>query len=148
VDLWAFATDRNNSNAIDFYANHMDIIKQFILYMHEQARHILFPKDREITIKTDNHFECEHTENTDKNQILFEFSKYYYGKEQGQYLTRSQFLCVYLLSCGNSMKEIANKLTISSRTVECHLNAVKQKLGETCRSKLLERAKYLINMHK
>lgn len=148
VDLWAFATDRSNTMAMNFYTNHMDIIKQFILYMHDQARHILFPEGIDISIQTTNTFSCKTEDTEGSRPFLFDFNKYYYGEDQKSYLTRSQFLCVYLLSCGKSVKDIALELAISPRTVECHLNSVKQKLGESSRAGLLDKAKYLINMHR
>ncbi len=148
VDLWSFAADRQNTSALSFYANHMDIIKQFILYMHDQARHIIFPDNLNLEIETENTYSFDEEKAGIREKYLFEFSKYYYGPSANDYLTRSQFLCIYMLSCGQSVKEIACNLAVSPRTVESHLVQVKKKLGETCRSRLFEKAAYLLNMHK
>lgn len=53
-------------------------------------------------------------------------------------LTPRQQECLYYLARGNSMKEIARYMNISSRTVEKYIEAVKYRLRIDRRSKLVE----------
>ncbi|WP_231289191.1 helix-turn-helix transcriptional regulator [Rickettsia bellii] len=45
---------------------------------------------------------------------------------------------IYYLSLGNSMKEIGSILNLSPRTVEHHLNSIKQKTGLLYKSQLVK----------
>lgn len=55
-------------------------------------------------------------------------------------LTKRQCECLYLLVRGKTMKQIANELNISSKTVEHYLDAIKIKLNCYSRSELIEKA--------
>jgi DNA-binding CsgD family transcriptional regulator len=55
-------------------------------------------------------------------------------------LTGRQLECLYYLTQGFSMKEISNKIYLSARTVEHHLEAVKIKLNCQRRSDLIAKA--------
>jgi len=60
--------------------------------------------------------------------------RYYFNMEGLEfYLTRMEFMCLTLMSQGNSIKEVANKCSISPRTVESHVNSIKLKTGQTNR---------------
>ena len=53
------------------------------------------------------------------------------------YLTKKDLLCLRMLASGKTMKEIGSQLKISPRTVEAHLNTIKNKTGLLCKSQLI-----------
>lgn len=52
-------------------------------------------------------------------------------------LTSREQDCLYFYVKGYSSKEIAEKLRLSPRTIECHINNIKSKLGVNKRSELI-----------
>jgi len=54
-------------------------------------------------------------------------------------LTPKERQCVYHLVKGKTVKEIANALKISGRTVETHLTQIKQKLGCYTRAQIIDK---------
>ena len=150
VDLWAFATDRNNTGVLDLYMNDLHIIKHFILYLHDKAYSLFFPKDAQLFIKTDKIIDLSKRQDIplQQNKELFDIKRYYYDENHDNYLTRKEFSCLYLISNGKSYKEISKILNISIRTVETHVNSIKTKMGSHFKSNLLEDCIYLLNMYK
>jgi DNA-binding CsgD family transcriptional regulator len=55
-------------------------------------------------------------------------------------LSKQQQACVFLLVRGKSMKEIANILNLSVRTIESYFMIIKLKLGCTNKSQIIEKA--------
>lgn len=55
-------------------------------------------------------------------------------------LTEKQENCLFLLIRGKTIKEAAKILDISPRTVECHIDAIKIKLGCQYKSEVIEKA--------
>lgn len=55
------------------------------------------------------------------------------------YITKREWDCLALLVYGKTAKQIARILNISSRTVECYLNNVKNKLNVSCKADLIEK---------
>jgi len=52
-------------------------------------------------------------------------------------LSKRQIECLFYMSFGYSMKETAQKINVSPRTIETHINALKEKLNVTLRSQLV-----------
>jgi len=52
-------------------------------------------------------------------------------------LSNRQTECLFYLSKGYSMKEIARKINVSPRTVESHMKCLKEKLNVNVRSSLV-----------
>ncbi|MCC8399085.1 MAG: helix-turn-helix transcriptional regulator [Rickettsia endosymbiont of Platyusa sonomae] len=148
VDLWAFATDRNNTEILDFYINELNIIKKFILYLQDKTYSIFFPTNVDVFIKTDKTINLVNKENSIYHtENIFNIKKYYLDFEKKIYLTNQEFLCVYYLSKGKSFKEIANLLNISPRTVEDHIHSVQRKSDSHFKGNVLKKCQYLLNMY-
>ena len=75
VDLWAFATDCNNTEIINFYINELDVIKKFILYLHDKARFLFFPKSDTLSLKIYNEKELIPFFKKDKKKYHLDFFK-------------------------------------------------------------------------
>lgn len=54
-------------------------------------------------------------------------------------LTQKQEICLFFLVRGKTIKEIAKILKISPRTVESHIDSIKNKLKCECKSQLIEK---------
>ena len=52
-------------------------------------------------------------------------------------LSRRQTQCLFYIASGFSIKEIANKIDKSPRTIETHINVLKNKLNMHIRSRLV-----------
>lgn len=55
-------------------------------------------------------------------------------------LTQKQEACLFFLIRGKSVKEIAKILKLSPRTVESHLQAIKNKMNCNCKTQVIEKA--------
>lgn len=149
VDLWAFATDRNNTEIFDLYINELHIIKQFILYLHDKAHTLFFPDNINVFIKTSKTINLTEVQSFSlQNTEVFDIERYYYDNDRTKYLTKKEFICLYFVSNGKSYKEISDILKISPRTVETHINSIKIKTGSHFKSNLLQDCRYLLNMFK
>lgn len=81
---------------------------------------------------------------------LYQFDTYFFGKKPkpASYiltddhsplsLTKKQESCLFLLIRGKTVKEIAKTLGVSPRTIECHLDAIKNKLNCQKKSEIIE----------
>lgn len=150
VDMWAFAADIENMGVLNLYLNELTILKQFIMYLHDKARSLFFPKSCDVYIYTGEEVSlnpAQASEATDSNE-RFNIKKYYYGNDKQSYLTKMEFLCLYHLSSGKSYKTISKILGIAPRTVEAYINSIKIKSQCAFKEAILEKYKYLINMHK
>lgn len=68
---------------------------------------------------------CLESTNTDE----FTLARYYLGnKPESEYLTRKEIVCAAKIINGLTIKEVAKLLKLSPRTIETHLNHVKQKM--------------------
>lgn len=150
VDLWAFATDQSNTEVMNLYVNELTVIKRFILYLHDKANSLFFPKDVDLSIKVSSEAEVKSAfMSENKNFVLdsFGINKFYFDAERKNYLTKKEFFCLHLISKGLSFKEIARILNISPRTVESHINSIKLKTDANFKNDILHKCKYLINMY-
>lgn len=59
----------------------------------------------------------------------FSIRKYYFSSNHEMYLTAREVSCLAQVALGLTVKEIAQTLGISYRTVESHMNNIKNKLG-------------------
>jgi DNA-binding CsgD family transcriptional regulator len=149
VDLWAFATDRSNYQIKNLYVNRLNILKQFILYLHDKAHPIFFPNNIDLSISTNNIFSINKEYNNIEEVInLFGINKYYIDHKTNVYLTSQEFKCLYHLSNGKSVKEIASILRLSPRTAECHINSIKLKTNSQFKCEIIKNCNYILNMYK
>jgi DNA-binding CsgD family transcriptional regulator len=141
LEIWAFATSRENHLMSNFYLNNIETIKDFIKLFNQKAKNII------------------DTNNCDKLGILknaidysTDFNDHYISKQINQFLSaidikkyplitqnKEIFLsvrenqCLNHLAFGKTAKEIGKELNISNRAIELYLKNIKNKLG--CNSK-------------
>lgn len=142
VDLWAFATDRDNPQIRDLYMNEIATVKRFILYAFDRAHDLFFPA-QDISIPTKNTFQI--LSPPPSSAQAFEIRRYFV--DETRYLTPREFEYVYLLSKGLTAKQMAVDMSVSPRTVESYGRQIKEKLGAPRRDILLKRCAHLISLY-
>jgi len=133
-EAWSFSTDSENTDIINTYVNKIDELKCFSVYFNNIFASVV--KEAEKTpgqFKNYNFAHQNYWEGANTSALNLPFVV----NEQPVYLTFRELGCLQLVSEGLSMKEIAKKLNLSSRTVEFYLNNVKQKLSVTTKSKAI-----------
>lgn len=143
VDLWAFATDRDNPQIRELYLNDMATVKRFMLYTFDRAHDLFFPTHLDISIPTQNKFEI-HAAAPEAKQG-FDIRRYFINERE--YLTPREFTYVYHLSKGLSCKQIAFKMGVSPRTVESYAQQLKGKIGTSHKATLLKKCAHLFSLY-
>lgn len=141
-NVWFFAATREKTQIIDFYLNNMHILEHFILYFKEKTFSLIKDKKSEQLICTkENAFLASF--NYEKNIKNFlnkiNFDRFYLeGTYKDIYFSKKEFECILHLSNGKTIKEIANLLNSSPRTVEAHISNMKKKVNDSTTSKLID----------
>lgn len=65
--------------------------------------------------------------------------RYYLADDRSLYLTPREYECICLIKQGMTMKQVANDLTLSPRTVEFYLQNIKQRFGVNRMGDMLNR---------
>lgn len=141
IDLFSFSSTIENKHVNNLYINNKDIIKKVVIIFKNEIHKNLPLGDDKFLLKTHDRKNLS-VDNTSliSSEMIDNFYKqtkvgrYYFNMEGLEfYLTRMEFMCLTLMSQGNSIKEVANKCSISPRTVESHVNSIKLKTGQTNR---------------
>lgn len=141
VEGWAFGTTRENKNILDIYLKNPFILNIFTLYFSEKAFDFTTNAHESNFIRTEKSF-SETVEVTEDEINLFISTiipNRFPIKFKGQKIvfSRREVECLTLLSSGYSVKETANLLKISSRTIESHIDKMKLKTNTCHKSELL-----------
>lgn len=128
IEIAFFATTKDNTEIINFYANHIATLQNFIQYFKKEADHLLNVTDSDILISTELKL---HYNSIQENQKINQFLKTICGDLAKKKLnfTLREADCIKQLILGKTAKEIAVALDISHRTVEAHFNNIKRKAG-------------------
>jgi DNA-binding CsgD family transcriptional regulator len=135
------AAPANKTHPIELYCNHMDIINNFIFYFKDKATNLIdcansnkfTPPKTMIAEERPTIHAYKNFLNLIKTQkIKFSFQ----NKEVA--FTRREYDCLLLLSQGKTMKEIAEILNISPRTIETFLLHAKTKTSCRYKSQLID----------
>ena len=140
TERWFFSIGGNPIESHIIYINHLDILIKFIDYFSFKAKEIIKTdwKDKSklgifkygVTYESPK-FEIE--ENIHKREFLKEIKF-----SDNPILTKRETECLYYLTKGETIKEIAIHLHLSPRTVEDYLNNIKSKTGCSRRSELCQ----------
>jgi DNA-binding CsgD family transcriptional regulator len=118
IEYFCFATIRDNQAIINFYINNLDRLQNYCHIFNEKAAHLLIEAERDRIITTNSI-----SQPTPPNDHL-----------NSTKITQREKDCISYLLKGLSNKEMARKLNISNRTVDTHVNNLKDKF--LCRNKL------------
>lgn len=146
LELWWFASDSNNTQINQFFVKNTDVLYKYVLYFQEKTKHMIkaglkdlpyyekgidlsvikkfAPEDNKIKIK-------EFLEEIKLDGVNIDLKGY------DAFISKREIECLHFVAQALSAKEIANKLAISRRTVEAHLNNIKNKVGAYNKSHLI-----------
>ncbi len=137
-ELVILSADEDNKTLLrDFYV-HQKAIKQFIRYFKYKGKDILkAAKKQKLKYEINrpernlHNADCPVTQEArDRFMKAIQTKRYYldgFGDET--YLSRRELQCLNLAVRGYTFKKIASELFLSARTVEAHINSVRNKLG-------------------
>lgn len=128
IEIAFFATTTENTEIINFYANHIATLQNFIQYFKKEADSLLNVTDPSVLISTELKLRYNIIQ---ENQKINQFLKTICGDldEKKLNFTSREADCIRQLILGKTAKEIAVALKISHRTVEAHFNNIKRKAG-------------------
>ena len=140
IEVFSFASTIDNVGMSNFYVNNFNILNHYIIYFREKITNLIEQEKKGHKILTDLTFplmkpNCEIIKPTDYFYSWIKKDQKRIQMDNGVYLTNKETECCYYLSKGYSFKSIANKLNISARTIESHINNAKSKTN--CHSKEL-----------
>ncbi|MBX3708746.1 MAG: helix-turn-helix transcriptional regulator [Gammaproteobacteria bacterium] len=126
--FFCFGASANNTSVINFYINHPDLLQKYGHYFRERERE----RERESASALLKEYE--------KDKIIISNNAIYslpqslslFDYQAGQLsfkLTRRENDCAKQLILGKQIKEIASILKLSPRTVESHINNLKEKFN-------------------
>ncbi len=148
VEIFQFGADTPKKHMVNFYINHLKLLRRFIAYFkNEMAPDIAINNDN-LLLSPHSISLCDESNLTLSDHALKEFesstkikSFQLCGQYHGESITARELDCLYELATGQTMKEIAKSIEISPRTVETHLNHVKDKLSLATKSDLIQFAR-------
>jgi DNA-binding CsgD family transcriptional regulator len=140
ADFFHFATHNKNTEMQDLYQSYADCLIQFSHYFYDKGKELiemisqksnrLYLRDRitykhETDFPTLQHFDIEAFLESCQSKWF-----YIYNAKMGDvFLSNAEMVCIRMLTEGKSANEIADKLHRSRRTVESHIQNVRDKLG-------------------
>jgi DNA-binding CsgD family transcriptional regulator len=142
IEKYTFANFNRNLDLTSFYINKVNLLHKFITYFKFKTSHFTTDIPNKSAYLTRN-LDLNNLQRKDENyEDIFlreiEVKRIQINASNlNLYVTKKELECLHLLVIGKTMKEIANILNISSRTVEDHLNNIKFKTGLTYKSQLV-----------
>ncbi len=115
IDFYNIGSKTSDSSIINKYVNNLDQYENFILAFKEKADSIIrTAKNLKLNVNTNHNIDEKRKDGQ------------YFGD---LYLTNRELDCINYLSRGKTAEEIAIILNISRRTVETHINNIKNKMN-------------------
>jgi DNA-binding CsgD family transcriptional regulator len=140
ADIYVFSTENSNKKIIDFYLNHIHLLKRFIIYYRHSARKIIQEALMQNTVELKKPIQIGNDYENDRRTQLDHFRKQIIPRkmiiDSGPdriAFTVKETECLYYLLEGKSATDIANILVISPKTVESCLKRIRLRAG--CRNK-------------
>jgi DNA-binding CsgD family transcriptional regulator len=144
LELWTFSTSCDRNRISQLYFNTLPYFENFIHHFNLKASEIVDVSNKEKLAKFEQNsftLASEISSLPPISQIIdqIKIDKFLVEGPNGIItLTKRESECIRLLCMGKKVKEVANILMISPRTVETYVNQVKEKTGCPTTSKLLE----------
>ena len=143
IEMWSFASTRENDKIINFYINNLDNIKLFIKSFRYKASKFIDPSKKRVpltSLKTNMDQNYLHTQESAEKMPKRVFEEEVTPRKfiitsstKGRViLTKREYECLAEIAKGKTYKEAAQSLSshsksINDRTVESHINRAKDK---------------------
>lgn len=136
-EIFVFGLDKLKLNVIDISINHLRILQKFSIYFCEVGRKIIDEMDKaKILFEKVAHpkvFEdISFCDNHEYKRFIANLKLKKYpmrGKQGNCFLSQREFECLLWVYKNRSMKQIGRILSLSPKTVECHIASLRKKLG-------------------
>jgi LuxR family transcriptional regulator, quorum-sensing system regulator SolR len=142
---------RRGKNFYNFYVNHYNILEKFICYFREKSKDLIRNAEKNNFVWLNNHpsysillkdFEQKAVkESCDIVSLKNNFNLKKYSISNGDvniFITSCELKCLRYFGLGFTYKEIGDILQLSSRTIETHMQHIKDKMGACSSSQLLK----------
>lgn len=130
-EVFAFFSNLELESNMNFYVNNVSKFERYILYFKDKADTLISCAHDNAYIKSPTSYDWSNSE-PDLMKTFIENTKldnyFFSNKNEKVHITVREMEIIYCLSCGMTYKEIGNKLGISFRTVETHIQNVKKRL--------------------
>jgi DNA-binding CsgD family transcriptional regulator len=137
VEFAFFGTTRERFSVQEKYLRNLDLLQHFMAYFKQQAAPLLQQAEKSKIyipnkfiatadapkLQGETHLREAFLSATELKKLALPDSHF------NQYLTSRELVCAKLLITGATMKEIAQQLGVSPRTIETHINNMKAKLN-------------------
>lgn len=138
-DFWFFGTSRQNTEAINFYMNKMNILNKFILYFKDKLYDDLNDLDADKLIYSKIQILEETNAEREKIKHFFDLLNIKsYKINDHLSVSKKEFEYLFFLAQGKTSKEIARLTNSSFRTIESHFENIKKKVKCQKKSHLID----------
>jgi DNA-binding CsgD family transcriptional regulator len=144
VERYFFGSTRDNRHVNHLYLHHADLLKKFILYFKEAAKKLIDEAEKSKIIvpnqeqSIDKIYSDENVEHFLNHIKIKNISIHAGGKDV--LVTPNEAKILALMKCGYTAKETAQKIGLSSKTVEIYREKLKIKLNQFSRGNLISLA--------
>ena len=144
IDIFSFASSLRNKEINNFYVNHLQLLKHFIIYFRLNGRKEIEYANKNLYL-LNNKLELYSQDSQRKKTVVKNFQKEILPKKgciKTVYskiinLTEKEVTYLVMLLDGKSMFNIAEELNISQRSVESCFETIKSKTGYDTKAELL-----------
>lgn len=147
IEIWSVGGTPEDTGLSDFYLNNLALLNRFFLYFKSQAKDLLDLSDHNKTVDLGIQRPVLAIPQLDDKRVeLFNEqisqNKYLLSNGTNDFtLTLRELECLFYKNMGLTAKEVAQKLNISYRTVETHIENIKTKSG-------MQKIQHLLNFCK
>lgn len=135
-ELFHFASNRQGGSAINFYLNYEDTLKRFIAYFKFKAAKLISTVEKQKIIipgfnenDKDSLINSSHNKEDFLNATSMDYSVLNIETKQIVNLNKIEMKCCYYSIAGKNVKEIANTLGLSHKSINKYLDNIRLKLG-------------------
>lgn len=143
-EIWNFGTYRGNDKILNFYLNNLDLLKSFTSYFKDKGDSLIkkFEKDKITRIDFQPNVRQIYDKHVKKpNHFYANIKKFYLGeKYKATYLTSAEFKVLCWCVMGKTARESAIIMSVSRRTIERHLEQIKEKFKCSTKSSIVKLA--------
>jgi len=140
IEFVDFAAPSDHQGVIDYYFNHLDLLKDFVLYFKEKAGELINQANKQRFI-IPNALRGDYLANKSYKEFqdLIKTQKIHLNfRSRNVILSKREYEVILQLAKGMTAKQAAGKLSISPRTVESHLENAKNKTSCNFKYELVE----------
>jgi len=138
-DIWFFGTSQQNTEAINFYLNNINVLKKFTSFFKDKFNNELKNINIENLIFSNIAIETNDIkENKNIKSFFDKINIKYFKISNDLSISKKEFECLSFLIQGKTAKEIARLTGGSYRTIEFHLQNLKKKANCQKQSHLIE----------